>query len=139
MSIGVHMVLLSLCQKCDVQPLCKCSGFTKGNVHWYSHGCTINGLSDAFAIYYGWSRCSPVGVVLIRAVLSGSRAAVVMALVAWWLWRPGLSGRGRMFELGRLLSSVVRLYLWFRWFRLCCGTQFRLSLWFRRFRLCHGT
>ena len=50
MFIGVHMVLLSLCQKCDVQPLCKCLSFTKGNVHWYSHGCTIIGLSDAFAI-----------------------------------------------------------------------------------------
>ena len=44
MFIGVHMVLLSLCQKCDVQPLFKCLSFTKVNVHWYSHGCIIIGF-----------------------------------------------------------------------------------------------
>ena len=44
----------SLCQKCDVQPLFKCLSFTKVNVHWYSHGCTIIGLSDAFAILGRW-------------------------------------------------------------------------------------
>ena len=65
MFIGIHMVALSL-------------------------DCLMLSPSLAAAID-GWSRCSPVGVVLIRAVLSGSRAAVVMTLVAWWLWRPGLS------------------------------------------------
>ena len=44
MIIGVHMVLLSLCQKCDVQPLFKCLSFTKVNVHWYSHGCIVIGF-----------------------------------------------------------------------------------------------
>ena len=109
MFIGIHMVALSL-------------------------DCLMLSPSLAAAID-GWSRCSPVGVVLIRAVLSGSRAAVVMTLVAWWLWRPGLSGRGRMFELRRVWSSVVWIYLWCRRFRPCCGTQFRFRFMFRRFWL----
>ena len=47
MIIGVHMVLLSLgftMSKCDVQPSFKCLSFTKVNVHWCSHGCTIIGF-----------------------------------------------------------------------------------------------
>ena len=96
MFIGIHMVALSL-------------------------DCLM--LSPSLAVANdGWSRCSPVGVVLIRSVLSGSRVAVVVILVAWWLWRPGLSGRGRMFELRRVWGSVVWLYFWFRRFRPCCGT-----------------
>ena len=107
MFIGIHMVALSL-------------------------DCLM--LSPSLVVANdGWSRCSPVDVVLIRSVLSGSRVAVVVTLVAWWLWRPGLSGRGRMFELRRVWSSVVWIYLWFRRFRPWCRTQFRLRFRFRRF------
>ena len=47
MIIGVHMVALSLGftrSKCDVQHSFKCLSFTKVNVHWCSHGCTIIGV-----------------------------------------------------------------------------------------------